>query len=103
MLSFMDVYSKYNQILIHVVDQKHTSFNTDLGLYHYVVMPLELNNAEVTYQRLVNRTFKDQIGGSIEVYVDDMLVKSRRSNDHIDDKEKIFSFIQTKGMKLGPL
>ncbi|KAL5539706.1 hypothetical protein UlMin_045789 [Ulmus minor] len=76
LLSFMDAYSGYNQIRMHQPDQEHTAFLTDQGLYCYKVMPFGLKNAGATYQRLVNKMFKQQIGKTMEVYVDDMLVKS---------------------------
>ena len=59
LLNFMDAYSEYNQILMHIPDQEHTSFITDRGLYCYKVMPFGLKNARVTYQRLVNMMFKE--------------------------------------------
>ena len=64
-------------------DQEHTSFITDRGLYCYIGMPFGLLNAGATYQRLVNKMFKNQIGRTMEVYVDDMLVKSRAVEDHV--------------------
>ncbi|KAL5570576.1 hypothetical protein UlMin_027151 [Ulmus minor] len=60
---------------MHQHDQEHTTFLTDQGLYCYKVMPFGLKNAGATYQRLVNKMFKQQIGKTMEVYVDDMLVK----------------------------
>ncbi|CAL9011755.1 unnamed protein product, partial [Prunus brigantina] len=54
LLSFMDAYSGYNQILMHLPDQENTSFITDRGPYCYKVMPFDLKNAGATYQRLVN-------------------------------------------------
>lgn len=75
-LSFMDAFSEYNQIKMHESDQEKTSFITDWELYYYRVMPFGLKNARVTYQKLVNKMFKSQIGRNVEVYVDDMLVKS---------------------------
>ena len=59
LLSFMDAYSGDNQIKMHVTDQEHTSFLTDKGVYCYVVMPFDLKNAGATYQRLLNKMFKD--------------------------------------------
>ncbi|KAL5550933.1 hypothetical protein UlMin_001109 [Ulmus minor] len=77
LLSFMDAYSGYNQIRMHEEDQEHTAFLTNQGLYCYKVMLFGLKNAGATYQRLVNKMFKDQIGKTMEVYVDDMLVKRK--------------------------
>ena len=84
LLSFMDSYSKYNQILMYEPDEEYTSFITNRGLYCYKAMPFGLKNAGATYQRLVNEMFKDLIGKSIEVYVDDILVKSKTAGDHIE-------------------
>ncbi|XP_060965617.1 uncharacterized protein LOC133034532 [Cannabis sativa] len=67
------------RISMHPPDQEHTSFRTDVGLYFYKVMTFGLKNAGATYQRLVNRMFKEQIGRNMEVYVDDMLVKSKKA------------------------
>jgi hypothetical protein len=82
-LSFMDVFFGYNQIIMHPQDREKTAFITDRGLYCYKVMPFDLKNAGATYQRLVNKMFQAQIGRNMEVYVDDMLVKSEESKDHI--------------------
>ncbi|KAM0989528.1 hypothetical protein ACFX2A_013585 [Malus domestica] len=59
LLSFMDAYSRYNQILMNPSDQEHTAFTTDRGLYCYKVMPFSLKNAGATYQRLVNSMFTE--------------------------------------------
>ena len=76
LLSFMDAFSRYNQIRMDKVDQEKTSFVTSQGLFCYKVIPFGLKNARATYQRLVNHMFRPQIGRNVEVYVDDMLVKS---------------------------
>ena len=57
LLSFMDAYSGYNQIMMHPLDSQHTAFIIDRGLYCYQVMPFGLKNAVATYQRLVNKIF----------------------------------------------
>ena len=64
-------------------DLEKTSFVTGQGTYYYQVMPFELKNAEATYQRLVNKMFQKQIGASMEVYIDDMLVKLVKVELHI--------------------
>ena len=68
---------------MHVPNQEHTFFINDRGLYCYKVMSFHLKNAGATYQHLVNMMFKEQIGKTIEVYVDDMLVKSKTAADHV--------------------
>ena len=83
LLSFMDAFSGYNQISMDPGDQEKTSFVTAQGTYCYRVMPFGLKNAGATYQRLVNRMFQKQIGATMEVYIDDMLVKSTKSDLHI--------------------
>ncbi|CAA7016406.1 unnamed protein product [Microthlaspi erraticum] len=78
----MDAFSGYNQIFMHPDDREKTAFITDRGTYCYKVMPFGLKNAGATYQRLVNKMFADQLGRSMEVYIDDMLVKSAKAHDH---------------------
>ncbi|CAL9009289.1 unnamed protein product [Prunus brigantina] len=102
LLSFMDAYSGYNQIFMHPADREHTAFITDRGLYCYNVMPFGLKNAGATYQRLVNQIFADLIGTSMEVYVDDMLVKSRTANDHLRNLSLMFDKLKQYNMRLNP-
>ncbi|KAM1773354.1 hypothetical protein ACFX12_042864 [Malus domestica] len=94
LLSFMDAYSGYNQILMNPSDQEHTAFTTDKGLYCYKAMPFGLKNAGATYQRLVNSMFAEQIGKSMEVYVDDMLVKSKHAEQHITNLSETFTILK---------
>ena len=68
---------------MHPPDQEHTSFVTDKGLYCYNVMPFGLKNAGETYQRLENRMFASQIGVNMEVYMDDMLIKTKHQKNHV--------------------
>ncbi|XP_052193952.1 uncharacterized protein LOC127802277 [Diospyros lotus] len=103
LLSFMDAYSEYNQIPMNPSEEEHTSFITDLGLYCYKVMPFGLKNAGATYQRLVNTMFKAQIGRTMEVYVDDTLVKSEQVADHVRDLGEMFNILRSYRMKLNPL
>ncbi|XP_072066109.1 uncharacterized protein [Arachis hypogaea] len=101
-LSFMDVYSGYNQILIHPSDQSKTAFITEYGNYSYKVMPFGLKNAGATYQRLMDKVFTQQIGRNIEVYVDDMVSKTKLGDSHLDDLEEIFHQIREYIMRLNP-
>ncbi|XP_024015836.1 uncharacterized protein LOC112089095 [Eutrema salsugineum] len=102
LLSFMDAFSGYNQILMHPDDREKTSFITDRGIYCYKVMPFGLKNAGATYQRLVNRMFASQLGKTMEVYIDDMLVKSLHAKDHISHLSTCFDILNEYGMKLNP-
>ena len=83
-------------------DQDKTSFITSQGLYCYKVMPFGLKNAGATYQRLVNKMFSKQIGRNMEVYVDNMLVKSREELVHLDDLKEMFTTLKQYQMKLNP-
>lgn len=65
-------------------------------------MPFGLKNAGATYQRLVNYIFKHQPGRNIEAYVDDMLVKSIRTNDHLADLQETIELLRQYHMKLNP-
>ena len=85
LLNFMDTFLNYNQIRMDKTDQEKTSFITSQGLFCYKVMPFGLKNAGARYQRLVNHIFCPQIGRNVEVYVDDMLVKSLDEEKHLDD------------------
>ena len=76
MLSFMDGFSRYSQILMALEDMEKTSFITEWGTYCYQVMSFGLKNAEATYQRVTTILFHDMMRRDVEVYVDDMIVKS---------------------------
>ncbi|KAM2252312.1 hypothetical protein ACFX1S_006841 [Malus domestica] len=102
LLSFMDAYSRYNQILMNPPDQEHTAFTTNKGLYCYKVMPFGLKNAGATYQRLVNSMFAKQIRKSMKVYVDDMLVKSKHADQHITNLSETFTILKRYRMRLNP-
>lgn len=102
MLSFMDAYSGYNQIRMYPTDEEKTSFITDRWLYCYHVMPFGLKNAGATYQRLVNQMFEEQIDKSMEVYIDNLLVKSKESTQHLGDLRTAFEILRRYKMRLNP-
>ena len=102
LLSFMDAFSGYNQISMDPDDQEKTSFVTAQGTYCYRVMPFGLKNAGATYQRLVNRMFQKQIGATMEVCIDDMLVKSTTTGLHITHLSEAFQILRNYNMKLNP-
>ena len=66
------------------------------------MMSFGLKNAGATYQRLMNKMFTHQIGRNVQVYVDDMLVKSLRKNDHLNDLQEMFDTLRSYNMKLNP-
>ncbi|KAK0596932.1 hypothetical protein LWI29_020323 [Acer saccharum] len=102
LLSFMDAFSGYNQIMIHPANQDKTSFIIRQGLYCYKVMPFGLKNVGTTYQRLVNKLFKPLIGRSMEVYIDDMITKSQITHQHPEDLRQTFQVIRENQMRLNP-
>ena len=102
LLSFMDTFSGYNQIKMEEANQEKTSFVKSQGLFCYKVMSFELKNAGTTYQRLMNKMLAYQIGRNVQVYVDDMLVKSLREEDHLDDLRETFNTLWSYNMKLNP-
>lgn len=89
-ITFLDAYSGYHQIPLFGPDQEATTFITTMGLYCYKDMPSSLKNAGTTYQRLVTKMFIDEIGKSMKVYVDNMLVKCKKAANHVSDLNKTF-------------
>ena len=96
----MDAFLGYNQIRMVPEDEVNTSFIIDRGMYYYKVMPFGLKNAGITYQWLINKVFHDQIDQNMEVYIDDMLVKSIGFADHIIDLTETFDILRLYNMKL---
>ena len=94
LLMFIDALLGYNQIKMAEEDQEKTTFFTSQGLYCYKIMPFRLKNARATYQRLVNRIFRKQIGRNVEVFMDDMLVKSKEELTHLDDLKETFAMLR---------
>ncbi|KAL0411345.1 UNVERIFIED_CONTAM: hypothetical protein Slati_3724200 [Sesamum latifolium] len=92
----------YHQIILVLEDRKKVSFITLAGTFCYVAMPFGLKNTGATYQRLVDNIFHPQIGRNVEVYVDDMLVKSKEAGDHVVDLEETFSILRKYRLKLNP-
>ena len=102
MLSFLDAFSCYHQIPMHPLDAEKTVFVTSHGLYCYNVMPFGLKNVGATYQRLVTKIILPLLGRTMEVYIDDMLVKSKERPDHTKHLQETFKLMRTNGMKLNP-
>ena len=98
----MDAFSGYSQIKLDETDQEKTSFVTSQCLFCYKVMLFDLKNAGTTYQRLINKMFAHQIRRNVQVYVDDMLVKSQWEDDHLDNLKETFDTLCSYNMKLNP-
>ena len=81
-LSSMDGFSRYNQIMMAIEDMEKTSFITEWDTYCYRVLPFGLKNTVVTYQRAATTLFHDMMYRDVEVYVNHMIVKSQGRADH---------------------
>jgi hypothetical protein len=102
LLSFIDAYSSFHQIKMAEDDRKHTAFVTVDGLYCYIVMPYGLLNALPTFARAMNITLGDLIREIVEVYVDDIVVKTRESNSLLKNIAQIFNKLRATSTKLNP-
>ncbi|XP_075500054.1 uncharacterized protein LOC142538627 [Primulina tabacum] len=102
LLSFMDTYQGYHQIPLAKSDQDKASFITSGCTFCYIVMPFGLKNAGATYQRLMNKVFEKQLRRNVEVYVDDILGKTKEVAIFIVDLEEIFATLMHYGIKLNP-
>ena len=92
-LPFIDGLSGYNKILMALEDMKKTTFIIEWGTYCYRVMPFGLKNVGATYQRAATTLFLDMMQKDVEVYVDDMIMKSRGKADHLAALERFFERI----------
>ena len=92
-MSFLDAFQGYHQISLAVEDQGKIAFISSDDNYHYTVMPFRLKNAGATYQWMMTIMFRDKIGRTITVYIDDMVVKSKREAQHIDDLKEVFEVL----------
>jgi hypothetical protein len=102
LLSFLDAYSGFHQIQMSKQDRKHTSFVTVDGLYCYVVMPNGLKNALPTFVRVMSKTFGDLIRDRVEVYIDDIVVKTKRGSTLVEDLTLVFDKLRATCTRLNP-
>jgi hypothetical protein len=101
-LCFLDAYSGYHHIGMCIADQLATSFITPFGTYCYKTMPFGLKNAGATFERCMRRVFGELIGSIIEAYVDDIMIKSRKTSDLVPDLTEVFAKLSQHGVKLNP-
>src|ERR1043165_9637713 len=87
---------------MHGPDKEKTSFISEWVTFCYRVMPFGLKNAGATYQRMATTVFHDMIHQEVEVYVDDMIVKSRTPYGHLEALEKFFLRLRKFNLKLNP-
>ena len=93
-MSFLDAFQEYHQIPLALDNQENTAFVTPTRNYHYKVMPFGLENAGSTYQRMMTKMFEPQLCKSIEVYIDDMVVKSKMVSEYVGDLRNIFEILR---------
>ena len=99
-MSFLDAFQDYHQISLALEDQEKIAIVTPTGKYHYKVMPFGLKNAGSIYQRMMTRMFEPQLGKSIEIYVDDMVVKSKVVFKHLGDLRSTFNVLRKHKLRL---
>ena len=102
LISFMDAFSGYNQIKLAKEDQDSTTFITQKGVFAFTVLPFDLLNAGATFQRTMDTVFANQIGRNMEIYVDDMIVKSVKAPTHTADLRETFDCIRKNQIRLNP-
>jgi hypothetical protein len=104
MLSFMDGNAGYNQIFMAPEDMHKTAFRVRgaVGLFEYVVMTFGLKNAGATYQRAMNYMFHDLISKLVEIYIDDVVVKSTSAEGHLGDLWRVLERTREFGLRMNP-
>ena len=104
-ISFLDGNAGYNQIFMAEEDTSKTAFVCPgfVGLFEWVVMTFGLKNAGATYQRAMNLIFHDLLGVILEVYIDDIVIKSASLDSHLADLRLALERMRRYGLKMNPL
>jgi hypothetical protein len=101
-LSFLGAYSGYYQISLTINDEEKTVFIMPFGFFCYTKMAFRLKNGGATYKKCVHTVLKSQIGRNVEAYIDDIVVKSEKHEDLLDDLEETFDNLRKFNMMLNP-
>ena len=103
--SFMDSFSRYNQILIAIDDISKTAFRclSSLGMFEWLVIPFGLNNVDGSYQRAMNVIFYGMLGHHMEIYINDIVVKFKKATEHVNHLRKSFERMRLHQLKFNPL
>jgi hypothetical protein len=103
-ISFMDGNAGYNQIFMAIEDISKTAFRCPghISLFEWIVMTFGLKNAGATYQRAMNYIFHELIGKIVEIYIDDVVIKSLDHASHLDDVRKTLECTRKHGLKMNP-
>jgi len=102
LMSFLDGFSRYNQVLVHPDDRLKTTFRMKWGTYAYQKMPFGLINVGATFQRVMDIAFKGLINKTVVVYLDDISVSSKKRSNHLYDLNQIFQRCRRYGISLNP-
>jgi hypothetical protein len=89
-MSMLDGFSGYNQVLVKKKDHNKTTFTTPWGTFEYLRMPFGLLNASATFQRATGFFFHELMGKIIEIYQDDLAVFSKEISDHVSHLRQVF-------------
>ena len=98
--STLDLASRYWQVQMHPQDREKTAFTTWYSIYEFNVMPFGLCNAPATFQRLMDRVYRNIAWEFVVVYLDDTIIYSRTFNDHVKHLQEVFCRIREAGLKL---
>jgi hypothetical protein len=100
-ISFMDGNAGYNQIFMAIKDISKTAFRCagHIGLFESIVMTIGLKNVGATYQRIMNYIFHELIGKIVDIYIDDVVIKSLNHESHMDDVRKTLECTRKHGLK----
>jgi len=102
MMSMLDRFSGYNQVLVKREDQLKTTFTTPWGTLMYLIMPFGLMNVGSTFQRAMDFSFRDLIQKIIEIYQEDLTIVSKNINDHVSHLRNFFKRCRKYGISLNP-
>jgi hypothetical protein len=102
LLSFLDAYSGYPQISLAIDDEEKIAFIMLFGIFCYTKMAFGLKNGRATYQKCVHIILENQIGRNVEAYIDDIVVKSEKCGDLLNDLKETFDNLRKFKMMLNP-
>ncbi|WP_428028740.1 reverse transcriptase family protein, partial [Arcobacter sp.] len=102
MIVIFYAYSGYHQNSLAVDDEEKTVFITPFGIFCYTKMVFCLKNGGATYQKGIQIILETQIGRNVEAYIDDVVVKSKKHGDLLDDLKETFDNLRKYKMMLNP-
>ena len=101
-MSFLDGFSRYNQVVVHPDDQEKTAFTTPWGTLMYAKMPFGMMNVVDTFQRAVDLPFVGSKDKFVLIYLDDLTFYSHIHHDHLQDLRRVFLKCRRFGISLNP-